>query len=1137
MKKNLSQDRLSGNRSVLRNLILKMKLIGILICIAGLTGSYASVYGQQTKLNMNVQDMTVKNILKQIEDQSEYSFMYNASQIDVYRKVDLNVKNSSVEDLLKMIFAGENVTYKIMDRHVIISTKSELKGSGQSQQSKTITGKVTDSNGEPLPGVTVMMKGTVNGTITGADGAYTIGNVPSNSVLIFSFVGMRTQEIEVAGKSSIQVALAEETIGLEEVVAVGYGVQKKVNLTGAVSVVKVDESLSSRSLTNVSSGLSGLIPGLTVTQTTGMAGKDGSSLRIRGLGSTNNSSPLIVVDGMPDININDLNMADIESISVLKDAASASVYGSRAANGVILITTKRGKEGNLSVNYNGSYAWTSLVNFYKYMPDYPRMMDFHNISYLNAGQSSRYTYGTMEQWMAMENLDPVRFPATNWWDVLFHSGTTQNHTISASAGTEKLNYYISVGIMDNSGVSINSSYNRKNFRLNVDYKMRDYLKIGTSIDGMWSNLKYPKDGGINTTVGGSNGDVTKIVPGVTPISPDGRYGSAQMAYMENSTISGNQYAALMNMFNNEEQQRFSGNIFGELTPLKGLTARIDYGLNYLNGFEQSYTKPYLTWNFQTGLPVNVITTNGGISNRYETSYKTLLQGRVTYNTKLFNDQHNLSALAVYTEEYWHERWLSGSRQDRIHPDLYELNAALTDKPSADGNSSSEGLRSVIGRINYDLYDKYLIEANVRADASSKFLSGHQWGIFPSFSLGWRFSNEAFFQPLTKIFSNAKLRGSWGKLGNNAGVSRYEQRDTYALTHYTFGGTLSNGLSSNKMVNKDFSWESTAVTNLGLDLAIFNGEVTAEIDAYSRLTSGIIRPMEMSTLLSGYTAPRNNMGELQNRGIEINLGWHKTISDFQWSINLNYSYNKNKLLSWSQRLGFGENFIGYPWQFVYTYEAIGIAQSWEDILNAPYQGSDKMAPGDILYEDLNGDGQITDSDRKALPNSPRGYFNANYGLNLNFSWKGIDLSALFQASTGSKDFWQDNFNRVYVNTSRNAYSTLHIDHWSLDNRESALPRLVNGSNSNGGRNQLASTFWLYSRDYLRLKNIQLGYSLPKNRLEKLKIHSLRFYVSGENLFTLTNWPGIDPEKPGGIAASSQDLYPLTRSFSVGLNLGF
>lgn len=1029
-----------------------------------------------------------------------------------------------------------------LSSNVIHASIDEVRAKEQLQQGVTVSGTVTDDTGEAIPGVTIMIKGTTVGQITDQNGKYAITVAGRDAVLQFSYIGFTSQEFVVGNKSVIDVQLSEESTELEEVVVVGYGVQRKVNLTGAVSMVKIDESMESRAVSTVSSGLSGLIPGLAVTQTNSMAGKAGSALRVRGVGSINNSDPLIVVDGMPDMDINDLNMVDIESISVLKDAASAAVYGSRAANGVVLITTKRGQEGKATINYTGSYGWESLINYYTYLADYPSYMLYHNRSFINGGRDPRYRDGTIEQWMAMAHVDPVLFPNTDWWHELFKTAHIQNHTLSASAGTERLKFYVSASMMDNTGISINTGYNRKNFRVNVDYKILGNVKVGANIDGTWSNIKLPKIDGINNPDDSGNMDVTKIIPGVTAIAPDGRYGTA-MAYAEGHISSGNQYAVIMNNFNNTEQQRFAGNFFGEWSPVKGLTLRMDYGLNFTNEFRQNYSKPFQMWNFQSEQPTITITSNGGITNRYENRYKSLLQGRINYTTQLFS-RHNLSAMVAYNEEYWFRRYMSGSRQDRLHPDLAELDAALSDRPSASGTSSAEGLRSVIGRVNYDMYNKYLIELNLRADASSKFLKGHQWGVFPSFSLGWRFSNEAFFESLSSIFSNGKLRGSWGMLGNNAGVSRYEQRDTYERTHYTFGGALTEGFSSTKLINENFSWEKSTITNIGLELAMLKGKLTTEIDVYNRLTSDMIRPMEISSLLAGYSAPRNNMGELRNRGIEVTVGWQTNVKDFRFGARLNVSYNKNKLISWNERLGRGFQYLDYPWRFTYTYKATGIAQGWEEIMNAPYQGTNLMAPGDILHEDLNGDGVISGDDRVALPNAPRFYFNTNYGLNLHVAWRWVDLSALLQASTGSKSFWFDNYNRVYSNESRSAYQTLHIDHWQLENRDASLPRLIIASNSNGGRNNLESTYWLYSRNYLRFKNIQLGFNVPKNILQKAKISNLRLYVTGENLFTISKWPGIDPEKPEdrsdvnqSISANNQDIYPLSRTFATGINLSF
>jgi TonB-linked SusC/RagA family outer membrane protein len=1008
------------------------------------------------------------------------------------------------------------------------SVIEKIKTDSESQQN-LVTGIITDATtGGAMPGVNIQVKGTTAGTISDIAGKYSLSVPDRNATLIFSFIGYVTQEVQLNGRSSVAVALAAVITGLDEVVVIGYGTQKKVNLTGAVTALNVDETMASRAVSNVSTSLSGMASGLTVSQNTGMAGSDESSLVIRGLGSPNESSPLIVVDGIPDVNINKLNINDIESISVLKDAASAAIYGSRAANGVILVTTKRGSTGKVRLNYTGSFSLQTLTNYYDALADYPQVLEFHNMSLMNAGKARRFADGTIEQWMAMENLDPIRFPNTDWWDVIYKNGLVQNHSLSASGGTEKMNFYVSAGQMTDNGVSLKSDYRRNNFRTNLDYFILDKLRMGVNVDGTWTKQNYPTQDGITDMDASSPDEIFKQTPGVTVMDEQGRYGG-HMAYMENN-LSRNQYANLITKNNIIEEQGFIGKVYGEWEPVEGLIMHIDYSLNYLNYFKRSWGIPFIRYNFQTDTPLDVITSNGGISNNFRNQYKTLFQGHISYDKEIFSG-HRVSAIAVYSEEYWFSRTLNGSRQDRIHPDLAELNAALNDRPATSGTSSGEGLRSVIGRINYNIHEKYLFEANLRADASSKFLPGYQWGVFPSFSLGWRLSQESFFEPLKQVVTNAKIRGSWGMLGNNSGVGRYEQREAYTVTNYAFGQKLNFGTSSNRLINYDFTWEKTKVINLGLDLTFYK-KLTAEIDFYDRLTSDIIRNSELSTILSSnYSAPNTNIGELQNRGVELNLVWKDNINTLDYGFRFSYSTNRNKLISWNQRLGYGVPFLNYPFSFAYSYVSTGKAQTWDDVLNAPYQGNDYFAPGDVLCKDINGDGQITGDDRVAFRNSPRTFFNNQFSLIMDARWKNFDASILFQAFTGSKAFWLDWFNRVYPNDSRYQYNEVHLDNWNLNNRNSTLTRLVIGT---GGNNERESTYWLYKRNYLRMKNIQIGYTIPNRILEKVKVTNLRIYFTGENLLTLTKWPGVDPEKNPGTTRRINP-YPLLKSYALGINL--
>jgi TonB-linked SusC/RagA family outer membrane protein len=1004
-------------------------------------------------------------------------------------------------------------------------------------QNRTLSGTVTDSsNRQTLPGVSIVVKGTSRGTTTNGEGRFTLPIQSGDQTLIFSFVGYLTKEVPIGNQTTFNLVLQPDIKALNEVVVVGYGTQRKENLTGSVASVTIDEKISGRSLTNVSSGLAGLVPGLSVQQSTGQAGRNTANLLIRGLGTVNNSGPLIVVDGMPDVDINRIDINDVESISVLKDAASASVYGSRAANGVILITTKTGaKSQKTAINYTGTYALSQPTNFYEYFDDYPRSLTMHLRASAAGNAATTYRYGTVEEWMAKGLVDPFRYPNTNWWDVILRNGRIQTHNLSAAGNSGKTNFYVSAGIYDELGLLINHDFKRFNTRFNLDHQINKKVRVGLRFDGQWSKQVFAKDEGLIEYQGTGGYDIRYAIAGITPYDPaTGLYGGA-MAYGED-VFGANMLAAMEIDKNFRDRQELNGNLYGEWEPIAGLKFRGDYGLRFYNQFQKSYQLPTDEWNFQTNMLARVrIPLSAGISNSTAQGYKTLLQARTTYNRKLFGT-HELNVLAAYTEEYWFARNFSASRNDRIYPSLSELDAALTNIQSTSGDSEAEGLRSVIGRINYTINDRYLFEVNARYDGSSKFLPGYQFGFFPSASAGWRFSEEGFFEGLRGVIASGKLRASIGQLGNNSGVGRYEQRDILGLTNYILNGKISKGFSATKIINEDFSWEETNVTNLGLDLVFFNGKLSTEIDVYRKYTRGMIRPSELSSLLSGYTAPRLNIGELVNRGIEANVTWRSRVREVNLGAILNVSYNQNQLVKWNEFLGKGFTYLGMPYHFAYSRVSQGIAQSWEDIANAPYHGQ-YYSPGDLLYEDLNGDGQINDEDRRAFPRFNRDQPTGQFGLNLFANYKGFDVSVLVQGATGRRDFWLEPFNQVNVPSARNAFNTfLWTDTWNLDNRSASMPRLISGS---GGANQAESTFWLDNFSYARLKNVQFGYNLPLRSIGRLGLGKVRLYLTSENLLTFSNYRGVDPEKSTSAAgaANNDDPFPLLKSYSVGLNVGF
>ncbi|THU34179.1 TonB-dependent receptor [Niastella caeni] len=1011
-------------------------------------------------------------------------------------------------------------------------------------QLKTISGTVIDETNAPVIGATVIVKNSSTATKTNNKGEFHI-SASAGSILVISSASFETMEVPVDDRNDYSVTLKLKITNMTDVVVVGYGRQKKVNLVGAVGTVTVDDKVTTRSLPNVSSALSGMVPGLAATQSTGMAGRNGAALLIRGLGTVNNSSPLVVVDGMPDVDINRINVNDIETISVLKDATSASVYGSRAANGVILITTRTGK-GNrkTAINFNSNMALEKPVKAYQFMADYPRALTLEQRrAATNTLQSSQtFKNGTIDQWMALGMIDPLRYPNTDWWNIIVRDGAFQNYNLSATGGNDKSNFFASVGMRDEAGLQINNDYTQYNARFNFDYKVRSNMNTGVKFNGNWSKISYALEEGFTdsdpTNTGGT--DLQYAIAGILPYDPvSGRYGGV-MAYGEDPQAY-NPYTLYINNLTRQNRQEANATMYWDWTPLKGLTGTIDYSLNYYNQFSWNANTPNQAFNFQTnsfGSRVYV-GTNAGVSNNTNTGYKTMMNARLNYHTNLFT-HHDISALFVYSEEYWYDRFQGSSRNDRLYPTLHEIDAALTDIQTTGGNSSTEGLRSYIGRINYTAFNKYLFEGNVRVDGSSKFLPGHQYGFFPSVAVGWRFTEEEFINRYTQnILTNGKLRVSYGGLGNNSGVGRFEQQPTLTNNMYMLNGLVYRGFVNSKLLNADLSWEKTTVLNVGMELAFLNNRLTAEFDYYDRLTTGMNRPSDLSILLSGaYNPPRKNIGNLRNRGVEGNFTWKDNIRTLNYAITLNASYNATRLEKWNEYIGRGSTnsganiFVDMPYNFVYAYEALGIAQTWADIYSNTPQGAQ---PGDILRKDINGDGRIDANDMRAYTNIARDRPTTYVTLSGYASWKGFDFAFMLQGSAGRKDFWLNAFNNVNFSTARYASTWNHWNNpWTWENRNAAWPRLGGSGNNQqtGATGGGMTTFWLDDMSFARLKNIQVGYTLPKKLIGKAGLSNLRIAGTAENIATFTSYRGLDPEKAG----SNNNAYPLVKSWALSVQLG-
>lgn len=1002
---------------------------------------------------------------------------------------------------------------------------------GEKPQTR-ITGRVLDNSGEPLGGVGVNLKGTNVSTVTNRDGNFVMDAPTVSGTLIFTYIGFLSREVPFNNNQSVlNVTLQAEVAALDEVVVVGYGTQKKVNLTGSVASVNFDEKLSSRAISNVSTALNGLLPGLAVNQSSGMAGNNSSALMIRGLGtlSADAAKPFIVVDGMPDVDINRLNMHDIESVSVLKDATAASVYGSRAANGVILITTKSGAGKQPSISFSSTLSTQSPTNGIGFMADYPRSLMVHrNAQAMSAASNAAtYRYGTIEQWMALGMIDPIRYANTDWFDVTMRDAVQQNYNLSASGGNGVSTFFVSAGLLDERGLQIGNDFKRYNARVNYDYKIRKNITIGAKLAGNWSDYTY----GFNEGFTGGNAtnayDLRFAVAGVTPYDPFTGFYGGRSAYGENTLVA-NPLALYDHLKSSKNQKDLNSILHLEWEPIEGLKARVDYSLNYSDQFIINANMPIQSYDFQNNAPTGrwILGPNVGISNDNQNNYKTMSSGRISYNKTIAED-HEIGVLAVYSEEFWKRRSLAGARLDRVHPSLTELDAAGVGNQTNAGSSSREGLRSAITRLNYSAFDKYLLEVNARYDGSSRFYAGNQWGFFPSASVGWRFTEESFLSKVKEWgITSGKIRASYGGLGN-IGITNglYEQREVLTSFNYILGGAANSGFSNNRMINREFSWETVNVLNFGLDLVMFNNRLTTEFDYYERNTADMADVLDISMLISGmYNAPRHNIGEMANRGVEGNFTWSDTKNDFQYRINLNASYNRNQLNKWGQLLLRGTRFVGMPINFVYGYEDIGIAQNWQQVYENTPQS---IVPGDIIRLDLNGDGRITDEDRKADPKMQTNTPHTNFALNTSFSYKGIDLSVQLQGAAGRKAYWLSSYNDLNIG-ERYAASWDHWNNpWSVDNRDGIWPRL----NSTSGGNREQTTFWLDDLSYLRLRNVQLGYSLPKNLLKRVSLNNFRIFVTGENLLTFTSYRGIDPES----TASMNDVYPLLKSFSLGVNV--
>lgn len=995
------------------------------------------------------------------------------------------------------------------------------------QQTETCKGVVKDATGESVIGASVVVKGTTNGTITDFDGNFSLDGVKKGDMIIISYVGYQTQEIKWNG-GSLNVILKEDSKTLSEVVVVGYGTQKKVNLSGSVAMVDSKE-LENRPIQNVSSGLQGLMPGVTITGTNGAPGQDAGKIRVRGIGTLNEAGPYILVDGIETGTLSAVDPNDIESISVLKDAASAAIYGSKAANGVVLITTKRGKTGETKVSYSGYLSFQNATNMIE------RMGSYEYASLLNKaleaeGMAKRFDDTELQKFKA--GNDPL-YPDTDWYDLAYKTGVQHRHNININGGSENVKYMASLGYLNQTGILPNAGREQFNARTNLDMKINERLSARMNL----SYIKNQYSDASSAYAGGSSDQIIRqlnlIAPWIVARYDDGTWG----------TISDGSPIAWLDsgMKVNRDNYNFSGMAAVDYKIMDGLKLTLQGA--YVNNLQNySYFQKYIKYNENKESDPNQL------DERYYKWDRTNYDALLNYD-KSFG-KHNIKGLLGWHTEKYNYRYQKAVRKKFPNNELTDMNAGDASTQSNEGYSAELAMISWFARVNYDFAGKYLLEANIRSDASSRFAEGHRWGYFPSFSGAWRISEEAFMEGVRDSWlSSLKIRASWGQLGNQDALSGtnndyYPALNTYNLdSKYAFGGSLNSGYYQRKYRLETISWEKASTWGIGVDFTLFN-KLNGSVDYYNRKTTDIIMDVTVPEEFA-LDAYKDNVGSMRNSGVEINLSYNTQIGQVDFGIAGNFSYNKNKILDlgggdsdkyldasggYNQRNKVGEAMNSY---FIYRADGFFNSQEEADAYTEKYGNpfGKKFKAGDLRYVDTNKDGKLTAEDREYCGSSdPK----VTYGFNINAGWKGFDLSLMFNGAAGVKRLF-DGY-EVYGNFSGDAAhpSTIWRDAWTPENHNASMPRIFYDTNSPSSSRSVQSDFWLQNTSYLRLKNLQLGYTLPKKWLNAVGVDNIRIYYSVENLLTFDNMKiNIDPE------ATSQRLssYPLLRTHAFGINIAF
>lgn len=1076
-----------------------------------------------SKISLKGKNITIATLFKTIKKQTGLTVFYSNKLLDDTEKITVDFNQTELAEVLNSTLKSKGLSWVVKEKYIVLQkavapavpVDNKVDQGAVNNTRQKIGGTVTDASGVAMPGVGVKVKETNAGTVTDQNGRYSI-EANSGNTLQFSYVGYAMQEILVGNQTSINVKLQSDDMDLTEVVVVGYGTQKKVNLTGAVSVVS-GKDLATRPMGQTSAALQGMAPGVTVKQNSGRPGSDGATIRIRGIGTLSGSDPLVMIDGIEG-SMNNIDPNLIESISVLKDAASSSIYGSRAANGVILITTKRANHDQVSISYNNYIGWQDPTN----MPKLVNALDYMlliNEAYTNTGRTPLYSDALIQKYREQNGVSSDLYPNTDWQkETLTGSGLQQSHFLTIQGGTQKVKLLGSFGLLDQKGIIENSGFKRYTIRNNADITFSEKLKAKVDLQYVNAISTEPSastDGNIGS------GEIFQWMNGIPAnqigITEKGQWGVGWNGTNPISVSRDGGTYRLRGPFG-------SINAIVNYKPVEWLEAEAAYSPKYALSSSRRFKKAIQSY-LPDGSPSFLTPALTSLNQSQSQSFFNNIRATLTAS-KAFNN-HSFKFLVGGSREDYYSEWMSGYRDTYILPDYPILDGGSALNQTAKGSAEEWALQSLFSRLNYSYKGKYLLEFNARYDGSSRFSDGNKYGFFPSASAGWRISEESFFGGLKNTINEAKLRLSWGRLGNQL-IGTYPSITALEFGSTALGKQIVNTATLNAMANKNISWEATEEKNIGIDLTFFNSlNITA--DYYQRRTRDILLRLDIP-LIVGLTAPYQNAGTVDNKGWELGVNYRGNVKDFNYNVSLNLSDVKNTIVDMKgiNQTGLTVNREGYSIGSLFGYEAQGFFSSDEEAAAHAKQFGTVKA-GDIKYKDQNGDGQINESDKIIMGSTiPRFTFASNIGA----SYKGFDLAVLLQG-VGKANGYVNGPGVLPFNVGGALGGTIreeNKDRWTPDNPTAKYPRLAFGESNN----EQASTFWLKDASYLRIKNVQIGYTLPANVIKKLSISRLRVFANGSNVASFDRFlSGYDVEAPVGPG----NIYPQVKLYSFGLEVTF